>query len=162
MSLPLCVKNDIIQQSQNVVNCLVRPEEFESPTSRLRRPVFYPVELETHCLALEVTVEGDVTYHWLGCARPRLTQGLNGATSWTRTSHTQIFSLLLYLMSYRGVELVSVAGFEPATPSPPDLCATGLRYTKKKSPGTVITSGVGIGLCGALTRYRSWVSTLPM
>jgi hypothetical protein len=27
---------------------------------------------------------------------------LNGATSWTRTSHTQIFSLLLYLMSYRG------------------------------------------------------------
>ena len=26
-------------------------------------------------LALEVTVEGDVTYHWLGCARPRLTQG---------------------------------------------------------------------------------------
>ena len=25
-----------------------------------------------------------------------------GATSWTRTSHTQIFSLLLYLMSYRG------------------------------------------------------------
>ena len=54
---------------------LVRPEEFESPTSRLRRPVFYPVELETHCV---------------------------GATSWTRTSHTQIFSLLLYLMSYRG------------------------------------------------------------
>ena len=48
MSLPLCVKNVIIQQSQNVVNCLVRPEEFESPTSRLRRPVFYPVELETH------------------------------------------------------------------------------------------------------------------
>jgi hypothetical protein len=27
---------------------------------------------------------------------------LIGATSWTRTSHTQIFSLLLYLMSYRG------------------------------------------------------------
>jgi hypothetical protein len=26
-------------------------------------------------LALEVTVEGDVTNHWLGCARPRLTQG---------------------------------------------------------------------------------------
>ena len=75
MSLPLCVKNVIIQQSQFVVNCLVRPEEFESPTSRLRRPVFYPVELETHCV---------------------------GATSWTRTSHTQIFSLLLYLMSYRG------------------------------------------------------------
>ena len=50
MSLPLCVKNVIIQQLQNVVNCfLVRPEEFESPTSRLRRPVFYPVELETHC-----------------------------------------------------------------------------------------------------------------
>jgi hypothetical protein len=42
----------IIQQSQFVVNCfLVRPEEFESPTSRLRRPVFYPVELETHCMA---------------------------------------------------------------------------------------------------------------
>ena len=59
-------------------------------------------------------------------------------------------------------KLVSVAGFEPATPSPPDLCATGLRYTKIKSPGTVITSGVGIGLTGALTRYRSWVSTLPM
>ena len=28
-----------------------------------------------------------------------------GATSWTRTSHTQIFSLLLYLMSYRGIVL---------------------------------------------------------
>ena len=27
---------------------LVRPEEFESPTSRVRSPVFYPVELETH------------------------------------------------------------------------------------------------------------------
>lgn len=57
MSLPLCVKNVIIQQSQNVVNCLVRPEEFESPTSRLRRPVFYPVELETHYLALVGGIE---------------------------------------------------------------------------------------------------------
>lgn len=64
---------------------LVRPEEFESPTSRLRRPVFYPVELETRCLALEVTVEGDVTYHWLGCARPRLTQGYVGAASRLRS-----------------------------------------------------------------------------
>jgi hypothetical protein len=57
MSLPLCVKNVIIQQSQFVVNCLVRPEEFESPTSRLRRPVFYPVELETHCMALVGGIE---------------------------------------------------------------------------------------------------------
>ena len=31
---------------------------------------------------------------------------LIGATGWTRTSHTQIFSLLLYLMSYRGIKLV--------------------------------------------------------
>jgi hypothetical protein len=29
---------------------LVRPEEFESPASRVRSPVFYPVELETHML----------------------------------------------------------------------------------------------------------------
>ena len=28
-----------------------------------------------------------------------------GAASWTRTSHTQIFSLLLYLMSYRDIVL---------------------------------------------------------
>ena len=26
----------------------MRPEGFEPPASRLRRPVFYPVELETH------------------------------------------------------------------------------------------------------------------
>jgi hypothetical protein len=107
MSLPLlCLSSYYTTIAVCCQLFLVRPEEFESPTSRLRRPVFYPVELETHCkLAPEVTVEGDVTYHWLGCAQPRLTQGLNGTTSWTRTSHTQIFSLLLYLMSYRGVEI---------------------------------------------------------
>ena len=35
---------------------------------------------------------------------PALTHKL-GAASWTRTSHTQIFSLLLYLMSYRDIVL---------------------------------------------------------
>ena len=59
-------------------------------------------------------------------------------------------------------KLVSVAGFEPATPSPPDLCATGLRYTKIKSPVTWLVRGEYRLVSGALTRYRSWVSTLPM
>jgi hypothetical protein len=78
---------------------------------------------------------------------------LHGATSWTRTSHTQIFSLLLYLMSYRGnlfgagegsrtldiylgkvvlyqlsyarkLYLVDVTGVEPVTCSVSSCCST--------------------------------------
>jgi hypothetical protein len=65
----------VYQNNKHKYYKLVRPEEFESPTSRLRRPVFYPVELETHCLALEVNADVDIPNYWQGCMRPRLTQG---------------------------------------------------------------------------------------
>ena len=34
--------------------------------------------------------------------------------------------------------MVGAAGFEPATPSPPDLCATGLRYAPNRAAYTIL------------------------
>ena len=48
MSLPLCVKNVIVQQSQNVVNWVVRPERLELPTPGFVNQCSIPTELKTH------------------------------------------------------------------------------------------------------------------
>ena len=33
------------------------------------------------------------------------------------------------IIQFQKIEMVGVAGFEPATPRPPGVCATGLRHT---------------------------------
>tara|TARA_Y100000310_G_scaffold270161_1_gene283815 strand:- start:233 stop:445 length:213 start_codon:yes stop_codon:yes gene_type:complete len=53
-----------------------------------------------------------------------------GCGNWTRTSDLQVMSLTSYQLLYpASIKLVGVAGFEPATPTPPEWCATKLRYT---------------------------------
>ena len=56
----------------------------------------------------------------------RSSKFLIGGNGWTRTNHTQIFSLLLYLMSYRGNNLVDVSGIEPLTYSVSSCCTTAV------------------------------------
>ena len=55
---------------------------------------------------------------WQGCALPNelLPQG-TGASEWSRTTDTGIFSPLLYQLSYRGRKMATRRGLEPLTSS---------------------------------------------
>ena len=82
---------------------LVRDERFELPTS-VESGQSSTTELTAHGAPPLIRTERTSPFE-----RDDFTnlssRAVCGANGWTRTNHTQIFSLLLYLMSYVGVKL---------------------------------------------------------
>ena len=109
---------------------------------RLRRPLLYPAELQTHfnipfskgspyfygkagdgnrthvsslegwCSTIELHPQRNM--RGLGCQSGFLRPSVFNAQSRNRTSDTRIFSPLLYQLSYLGIKIAG-AGFEPTT-----------------------------------------------